>query len=227
MNGARWLHLSALVAATAVHGDAAAPQPPAVQPCIACRADAAAVRAELGEERWAKLARGEVVTLRADVPAANGESSTQTEVQSLAIFDHPPERVWEVLTDFEARPRYFKDLKELKIVRREGNRYWLSERVRVFLFNIRYQVINTLDPERGTVAWKLDKSVAHDIAETTGAWQMAPLDERRKTLLHYRAHIDTGQPVPEFIESFLTERSLPGLVAAVRGEVERRFAGAK
>lgn len=60
----------------------------------------------------------------------------------------------------------------------------------------RYQVIDTLDPERGALTWVLDESAPHDIADTTGAWQLAPLPERQQTFV--RVVIESPMPLSDY-----------------------------
>jgi hypothetical protein len=71
--------------------------------------------------------------------------------------------------------------------------------------------------------WELDKSVEHGIADTKGVWKVTPVADGAHTLLSYWADVDTGQPIPGFIEKYLMDSSLPGLLGRLRDEVERRY----
>jgi hypothetical protein len=99
----------------------------------------------------------------------------------------------------------------------------VAQHLRFFMVDVRFTVINTADPAMGTLSWVLDESVAHDIAGTSGSWQLAPLANGRDTLLTYRAWNDIGRYIPAFIERSLVQRSLPDLIGGFRDEVERRF----
>lgn len=190
-------------------------------PCMACRADFDAMRAGYSAHDWQALTHGDIVTSRTE--QHRGDGSAEDNVQSSAILPYPPAQVWSVITDAEARSRIIPGVKAVRMVRQDGNRVWVAYHLRFFLVNIRYQVINTLDPERGTISWTLDKSAEHDIADTTGAWQVAPLPSGEGTLVRYRAWIDTGHPVPGFLADFFTRRSLPKVLEGLRREMERRF----
>jgi uncharacterized protein YndB with AHSA1/START domain len=191
--------------------------------CVGCRAGTEHARDTYSADEWGALMGGKVLTSEAR-EARVGEAERST-VQAAGIIHHRPEQVWAVLTDFESRPAYLSSTKEVRIVRVDGNRVWLAERLRFFLVDVRYQVINTLEPELGSVRWVLDDSVAHDIGGTTGSWQLTPLADAQNTLLVYRAWIDTGRSVPSFVETFLLKRSLPEVIDSLRGEVNRRFNG--
>jgi ribosome-associated toxin RatA of RatAB toxin-antitoxin module len=179
--------------------------------------DAPALRRRYSASEWKAMQGGEVITAEAG-DAAKEERT----VRAATIVPYPPEQVWLVLGDFEKRPEFLPGAKEIRVARVDGNRVWLDERLKFFLVTIRYRVINTLEPAQGLMSWVLDKSVAHDIADTEGAWQLAAIDAGKQTLVLYRAWIDTGQPVPGFLESYLMKRSLPELIGGLRAEVKRR-----
>ncbi len=196
--------------------DARAPS----EACIACRAEVDSIRGVLSEREWAAVQGGEIVTSKVDSKDADGHKKSL--VQSSAILSFPAAEVWSVVIDFESRPKFVPGAKEVKTIRREGNQLWLQEHLRVFLMNIRFGVINTLEPELGRVTWRIDPEAKNDIADTSGSWQIVSLDEQR-TLVHYEARIDSGKPVPGFIEDFLARRSLPKMISGLRDEVARRF----
>jgi ribosome-associated toxin RatA of RatAB toxin-antitoxin module len=195
-------------------------QAPVGPECVACRRDIAPVRADYSDADWTALARGAIITAE---KSEQGPSGMEGTVQATGIISRTPNCVWSVLTDFESRPQYVPAMKEVRIVRVEGNRVWLAERMRLFFMNIRYGLINTLQPDAGSLSWVLDDSVEHDIAGIRGSWQLVPLEDGQGTLVMYHAWIDTGRPIPHFIENLLLKRSLPGVVGDLRTEVERRF----
>jgi len=191
--------------------------PPA---CVACQVDVERARHAYSSDEWKALTAGEVVT--PDATASDSSETRAGTVQAAGIVRHPPPLVWATLVDFASRPKFQPNTREVRIVKVDGNRVWLAEHLRFFLVDVRYTVINTLDPEHGTVSWALDESVDHDIAGTSGAWQLTPVADGRHTLLTYRAWIDTGRRLPGFVERFLLQRSLPNVIGGLRDEIERR-----
>jgi ribosome-associated toxin RatA of RatAB toxin-antitoxin module len=189
-------------------------------PCVGCAADADAIRRSYTREQWADLTRGEVVQTEDESDKTAG---APTRVAASALVPYPPEPVWQVVTDFESRPQFVPGAKEVRILRTEGNRRWVSEHLRAFFMDVRFVTIVTLDPEHGRVSWVMDHEAAHDIADTTGSWDVVPLQGRRATLVRYRTMVDTGKAVPGFLETFFTARSLPKMVDGVRRQVQRRF----
>jgi ribosome-associated toxin RatA of RatAB toxin-antitoxin module len=196
----------------------AAPTPAA---CIGCRVDLAPIRSSYSEADWQALMHGKVVTTTVrDAHSGDGVQSTN---EASVVIPYPPAEVWSVVTDFESRPHFVPGVKEAQITRREGNRLWITEHLRVLLINVRFVVLSTVDPEQGAVTWVIDRTAPHDIADTTGSWVVVPLEGGQSTLVRYRTWIDSGRSVPRFVEDFLTNRSLPKIVEGVRAEVHRRF----
>lgn len=189
--------------------------------CVACNVDPEELRSGYSKADWKDLALGRIVTTETDTAGADG--GVNTSAQTSVIIPRTPAQVWSVLVDFESRPPFTPGLKEARIKNVEGKQVWLDEWVRVWWVNIRYHIIATLEPERGLINWVLDKSLDNDIKESVGSWQLVPLPPGPQTLVRYRAHVETGQPVPDFIENFLVKRSLPSIVGGLREEVERRY----
>ena len=214
-----------LLAVLSTTGAAAVESPEAIASasCVACGEDVSRRHTAYSEKDWRAIADGEILT--SAVPQPNPDGTARSIVEVAGLVPHPPSRVWAVLTDFESQSNWQPSTREARIVRADGNHVWVDERLSFFLVGIRYRMIYTLEPEVGTISWILDETAEHDIGGTTGAWMLERIAAGRKTLLTYRAWIDTGRRVPEFIGSFLLERSLPSLIESVRAEVDRRFGG--
>jgi uncharacterized protein YndB with AHSA1/START domain len=217
------LALALLAASSASVTTVTLPEALVSPPCVACREDAAAARDGIADADWRRILAGEIIT--AELPDADA-ASDRARVQVVGLIPEPPPRVWAVLADFASRPEWAPSTKEVRVARVDGNRVWVDERLRFFLVNIAVRMVNTLEPERGTMGFEMDESAPHDIGGSRGSWQLRSLEEARKTVVVYRAWIDTGRRVPAFVQSFLLERSLPQILTNLRAEVERR-AGAR
>lgn len=189
--------------------------------CVACREEARADVTMPTSEELASLEKGEILTSERRV-TDEGEGIV-SQVRATALVDARPEEVWSVLADFESRPSYFRDLQAMKIVKIDDRKVWLDEELKFLWVKIHYRVLNSLHPESGLLHFELDKSVPHDIENTKGTWRLIPHGSG-STLVFYAASINTGKPVPAFLERFLVKRSLPGIVGALREEVARRRA---
>jgi uncharacterized protein YndB with AHSA1/START domain len=187
-------------------------------PCVACNEDVDAVRGAVSERDWHDVLAGDVVT--SEVPDADAAADRAT-VRVIGRVASPPARVWRVLADFEARPAWQVHTKEARIVRVDAPRVWVDERMTFFFVPIRCRILNTLDPERGTIEFALDGSEPHDIGDTRGSWLLRPFAGGTETLVVYRAWVDTGRRVPAFVQSILLRRELPKLVTELRTRVAR------
>ncbi|MCC6763154.1 MAG: SRPBCC family protein [Deltaproteobacteria bacterium] len=217
---------AAVLAATFLPAGTAAASPAAVAAsCVACGERGPVSRRALSEDAWRAIADGEVVTSSIREPSPDETARASVEVTGLVL--HPPDHVWAVLTDFEAQARWQPGIEETRVVRTEGDRIWVDERLRFFLVGVRYRMIYRLEPEVGSISWTVDETTPHDIGATSGAWMLEPTAGRRSTLLTYRAAIDTGRRVPTFIASFLLQHSLPKLIVGLRAEVDQRFGAAR
>jgi ribosome-associated toxin RatA of RatAB toxin-antitoxin module len=215
----QWLPISLAVLWTAPVAAFQLPQAMTAPECVACGVDGAYARRVYTDEQWEELTSGKILSGE----VGGSDKSEQGGGAAVGIIRYPPEQVWTVVADFEARPKYVANAKEVHIVQVDGDRVWLSQHLKVLLTNVRFGTICTLQPERGVLSWVLDDSAHHDIADTRGSWQLTPLADRHETLVTYRAWINSGRYVPGFIENFLLKRSLPELIAGLRDEVRRRF----
>src|SRR4029450_7424256 len=104
-----------------------------------------------------------------------------------------------VLTDFESWPDFMPHVTSTRITRREGQREWVVQAFSILMTSLRHTTIYELEPARGRLTWQLDREQAHDIADSSGSWELAPADEGRSTLLRYASQVDSGRRVPGFV----------------------------
>lgn len=201
----------------------AAPLPPAAvtaPSCVGCEADVATIEGRLSKDDWAKLRKGQIITLKED--DVRGEDSISGRVFAYGVIPAPPTKVWETLADFDSWPNYLPRLETVRVDKVEGENLWLYHMLKIMFVSIEYTVIYTFEPEIGRASWVLDKEAKHDIGDTSGFWEFVPVNQGRFTLATYHANVNTGMPVPRFVENFLTKESLPQIIEGLRGEVQRR-----
>jgi hypothetical protein len=114
--------------------------------CVACEADVAAGRRDFSDEQWAAMQRGEVVSSHQDTSAST-ESENQL-IEASAIVPRPPALVWSVITDFDGRPKFMGNVKAAHVVRTEGNRVWVSEKLKVCSTGSSTRARTTTSPSR-------------------------------------------------------------------------------
>jgi carbon monoxide dehydrogenase subunit G len=188
--------------------------------CVCCGPDAATARDLVASEEWLQLRDGRVLKNKSERVATAG--SLQGAANASSLLAYPPDQVWAVLTDFESWPGFMPHVTATEVTQREGRRQWVQQSFRILMTPMRHTTIYELDPVHGKLSWELDLQQAHDIAGSTGNWQLAPVDGGRSTLLRYASSLDSGREVPAFVERMLFERSIDELFKSLRSELARR-----
>ena len=141
-------------------------------------------------------------------------------VEQTVELDAPVELVWRVLTDFAAWPRFVPNLKHIDVLgdaqQPTALRYSTESIGIVIGFTARTEV--HADLHRLDLA--LDESAPSDIAAMRASWQLTPLGGDR-VRIQFRSAIETGQPVPEFIQRRVMRASVEETIRNFTSEVER------
>jgi ribosome-associated toxin RatA of RatAB toxin-antitoxin module len=214
------LLLALLVGAPRVRADAApAPAPPSVGAgCIGCLVRNVVATDLYDEAEWQRLSKGDVL-----IRHENSEDGGAGIANAAALLPNSPGQVWAVLTDFETWPDFMPLIRDTRVTRRLGGRAWVEQEYRVVARTLRHTTIYDFAPAQGRLSWQLDSEAPHDIAATQGRWQFVPFADGEQTLLRYRAAMDPGRSLPGFLRRFLRQRSLEGLITALRDETARRY----
>jgi len=186
---------------------------------------------------WAQLAR---VLLAASVglndpelsAALRGEIPTRTESFTsdsgkaagrgvgAIVIDRPLLEVWKVLSRYEDKAEYMPRVEKVAILDSSPERLRVRMQVNATVTTVRYTAFFDLDPKAHAIRWTLDKSAPDNtIIDTTGSYQLHEVSAQR-TLLIYRTWVDTGRAVPRFIHDYMSRRSIPNLLRAVKLRVE-------
>jgi len=188
--------------------------------CVCCSADADSAIHRVAGQDWLFLQDGGVLKRRTG--RIESASSLRGGAEASGLLAYPPDRVWEVLTDFQAWPTFMPHVTATEVTQSEGRKQWVRQSFRILMTKLRHTTIYELDPLHGRLSWQLDLEQAHDIASSEGHWDLAPANGGNSTLVRYSSDLDSGRRVPEFIERMLFERSIDDLFAALRSELARR-----
>lgn len=138
-------------------------------------------------------------------------------------IDAPVLRCFEVLTDFESYPEWAGDLKEARIVERDGEgralvvEFRAAAMGRSTTYRLRYDYSGA--PHR--LGWQLDEG---DIQrELDGAYTLeASADDPETTEVGYELSVDLIMPIPGFVkrraEARILKTALDELKARVEGQ---------
>jgi len=174
-----------------------------------------------------KAGRGALAGLALLVAAvwAAGPAAAEPEaVEQTVELDAPVELVWHVLTDFAAWPRFVPNLKRIDVVGDAQQPTALRYSTESIGIAIGFTARTDVRADLHRLDLALDESAPNDIAAMRASWQLTPLGGDR-VRIQFRSAIETGQPVPEFIQRRVMRASVEETIRNFTSEVERRARG--
>lgn len=131
-----------------------------------------------------------------------------------------PRKVYDLITNFEAYPRLFPEIKAARVVERRPPVVRVEFRAEVVL-SVRYVLDLVCDPEALTIAWTFVEGEI--VTDSVGGWRFVAVPEG--TRIEYRAGMTIKAPLPSFIVRRATDAlvaaSIPGMFAAIDRELRR------
>lgn len=194
--------------------------------CAAARAeDAVNPKTYLTPENLALLEKGEYVRLFERTRDAEGRANGHGVV--LGLINRPAQEAWNVLLDVKSHPEYMPRVVKTEIYQEEkNNEIGIRETIKIMVKSIQYHVLQKKDEATHTLTWRMDKSQKNDIADTSGYWTILPKGDNQCVAV-YSVYVDSGLPVPQFVEDFLSRKDLPDVVDAVKKRTESLAAAKK
>lgn len=136
------------------------------------------------------------------------------------VVDRPLPEVWAVLTRFEDKAEYMPRLKSVTVLERQPGRLRVRMVVDASVLTTRYTAWYTMDQAAWTLSWNLDASAPDNgIIGAQGAYRLQSLGPQR-TLVLYHGFVDSGRKVPRFIQDYMTRKSIPDVLRAIKSRVE-------
>jgi len=176
-----------------------------------------ALRALLSEETLAAIESGKTVTQK-NVVEKEGKRSAGSGA-AVILVNGTPDAVWECLTDAEHLHEFMPRLVATEQYEEREDGIGIRYELKVAWKKVVYHLYERHDAEHHHLTWKMDERHKNDIKSTTGGWLLVPHNDDQ-TIVLYAVEADTGMPVPAFIENWLMNRDLPGIVEAVKLRVE-------
>lgn len=137
-------------------------------------------------------------------------------IQQMHI-EAPLERIWSVLTDFDAYPTWARDLKEATVVQRdeEGRASLVRFRAAAMGRSTTYTLAYEWDDAPNRLPWKL---VSGDIQKVLdGAYEFAERDGGTDVTYHLR--VDLAIPLPGFVKRRAEARIISTALRELREHV--------
>jgi len=151
--------------------------------------------------------------------AKSNSGGVKGEGVALILINLPPEQVWPHVKGYDKLPEFMPRMLTSEKYSENGDTIGVAQTLKIAWKKITYHVLQTTNDDKFEMAFHLDKSKTNDIKETTGHWLLRPHGEN-KTIAMYAFSVDTGMAVPQFIENFLMNRDLPGVVEAMKKRAE-------
>lgn len=173
---------------------------------------------ELEEAESARLETGEAVILD-HRPDEAGEADGRFVTVARRVPGTRDE-VWAVISDKEDPERFFENMLESRILRREGDRLLVEQRTRVggpkdsYLYRLWYR----FEPKR-----RIDFTYeGGELRDIEGAYWLFEGAEPNTCVVVYSLHIDPGLFAPQIVVKRGMRKTMPDTLACIRDEVVRR-----
>lgn len=161
------------------------------------------------------LARGEVL-LRPMEGRSDG--------RRMVVFtvDAPPERVWSVVSRFEAFPTYIDEVKKVAILERGADGTVVAFTVSQMGFTLTYYVRHRYDDAARVGTWTLDYGKESDLDDSVGFWRVTPLPgDATRSLVEHSTHVKLKAALPSFLADWIQGNSLKSTGDWVRRHTKR------
>jgi uncharacterized membrane protein len=137
------------------------------------------------------------------------------------VIDASPQRIWEVLTDFDDYPSWAHDLKSVTVVERddEGRPRDVAFRAAAMGRSTSYTLRYDYDRAPDVLAWRLVKG---DITrKLDGSYELRPLDDSPgRTEVIYHLAVDLLVPLPGFVKRRAEARIVHTALRQLRSHLE-------
>ena len=169
----------------------------------------------LSPQQLAALDAGKVVFSSRD-PSASEKKAL---IEAAIVFDKSPEEVFNILYHTEDQVKYLKEIKRIRMIRKEMAEDNLEFLLKVAWIDIVYRVRHYFDKEHYHIHWELDEHFDNDLNDLAGFWDLYPHTEG-KTLVRYGSHVSIKN-VPAFIESMFKKNGIKKSLERVRAWVNQ------
>jgi coenzyme Q-binding protein COQ10 len=155
---------------------------------------------------------------------ASATSSPEPVRRTHQVRGAQPRELYDIVTDFEAYPRMFREMKSVRLLASEGNRRRVEFRLEMVVA-VRYTLDLLCNPEALTVDWTYVEGEV--VTGSEGSWRFIP--EGDGTRIEYQAALTINAPLPGFVVRRVTQAlvsaSLPSMFAAIESELASRRRG--
>jgi coenzyme Q-binding protein COQ10 len=131
------------------------------------------------------------------------------------VINAPPEKVFDVITQFERYPEFLPEVKRIRVLERRDNEAKVQYEVDV-VKTIRYTILARSERPR-RMSWIFVEGEV--MKDNKGSWVLEPEGEGR-TRVTYTVEMALGPLVPKAIINTLVDSSLPKMLDAFKRRAE-------
>jgi coenzyme Q-binding protein COQ10 len=147
-------------------------------------------------------------------------SPRMAKTEKSVVIRASPEKVFEVISDFEKYPEFLPEVKKVTVAAGAGAAKEVTYTVDVKAKVISYTLKHTAKPPH-ELSWTMVRGEM--MKGNDGAWVLRPVPEGTEAT--YKIDLRLGALVPSMIERKLAESSLPGLLQNFKKRIEGMTAG--
>jgi len=130
----------------------------------------------------------------------------------------PPEKMFDVIVDYEKYPEFLPEVKKVKIEAGQGSIKEVTYTVDIKAKVINYTLKHTAE-RPNKLSWTMIKGEM--MKGNDGSWVLKPGAQPGTTDATYTIDLKLSSLVPGFIEKALAEQSLPGLLTNFKNRAEK------
>ncbi len=136
--------------------------------------------------------------------------------EALVIFDLPPDRVMDLLSQTTRQREFRPDVASIKTIRQTKDGSVDEHRMRIMFIKIVYRLRYKVSAENGLIQWKLEPEPPENgVEEIEGFWELHSMQLGR-TLARFGTRVQVGNALPSFLEDMVTRSKLPGSIENTR-----------
>ena len=188
------------------------------------RADEPLPYPNLTPEQEAKLSKGEPVLREEQFTDDKGHRVGRGVVY--IVIDAPPEKIWDVILDYDHYAEFYPNVHKAEITKKEGNHIYVYFVLNALgVLKIKYNIDHTFHKDENRLTWKMDQSKKNDFKESIGFWQIWPRKDG-KSLVCYSVYVETGRWIPGFLQKAvdslgITSWALGKVATCMKNRVEQ------
>jgi uncharacterized membrane protein len=163
--------------------------------------------------------------LKGEVPARIEAFTTPTGKSAgrglgAVVIDRPIAEVWAILSHYDDKAEYQPRVESVTILDRLPDRIRARFVVDATITTARYTAWYVFDPKAYTIHWTLDPGAKDNtVLAVEGDYHLFEVSPTR-SLLVYRAYVDSGRAVAASIQNYFARKAIPNLLRAIKKRVE-------